>query len=183
MINLTDDNFEKEIQNSPKPVLVDFFADWCVPCSVLSPILEKLEKELNEKFILAKVNLNEAPVAAGKFNVERIPMVIFFNQGKPIQGFTGLRPEPIIREWLEKMLNSQNKNSGTEQDEEEMKIKELIKEYEEYAENNGLALNSSKEIVRRLARGLLENEKKYGADQAVVQRLRQGIHGAQLFHP
>ena len=78
MINLKDENFEREIQNSQKPVLVDFFADWCAPCSVLSPILEKLEKDFNGKFILAKVNLDEAPLAAGKFNVEKIPTVVFF---------------------------------------------------------------------------------------------------------
>ena len=127
MISLTDGNFEKEIQNSPKPVLVDFFAEWCTPC-----------------FVLAKVDLDKAPLTAQKFGVERIPMVVFFNQGKPIQGFVGLRPEPLIREWLGKMLEEGNSDK---------QIEGLIKKYEDYAKENGLVLNPDREVVKRLARG------------------------------
>ena len=162
MINLKDENFEKEIQNSPKPVLVDFFAEWCTPCFVLTPILEKLAEDFKNKFVLAKADLDKAPLTAQKFSVERIPMVIFFNQGKPIQGFIGLRPEPLIREWLEKMLKEGN---GDKQ------IEELIKEYEDYAKENGLVLNPNKEVVKRLVRGLLENEKKYGARYCPCRRV------------
>jgi len=162
MIELTDENFEKEIQNSPKPVLVDFFAEWCTPCFVLTPILEKLAEDFKNKFVLAKADLDKAPLTAQKFSVERIPMVIFFNQGKPIQGFIGLRPEPLIREWLEKMLKEGN---GDKQ------IEELIKEYEDYAKENGLVLNPNKEVVKRLVRGLLENEKKYGERYCPCRRI------------
>ena len=104
MIELTDENFEKEIQAAEKPTVVDFWAEGCGPCFVLGPILEKLAEEYNDKFIFAKVNLGTAPLAAQKYRIERIPMVVLFNGGKPISGFVGARPEPIIREWLEENL-------------------------------------------------------------------------------
>jgi len=104
MITLTDENFEKEITNAPKPILVDFWAQWCSPCLILGPILEKLSEEYQDKFILAKVNLDEAPLTAQKYRIEQIPTVILFKEGKPISGFIGVRAKPIIKNWLEQNL-------------------------------------------------------------------------------
>ena len=104
MITLTDENFEEEIRKADKPVLVDFWAQWCMPCSVLGPILEKLAEEYKEKMILAKVDLDAAPLTAQKYRIEQIPTVILFKEGKPISGFIGVRPEPIIKNWLEENL-------------------------------------------------------------------------------
>lgn len=104
MITLTDENFEKEITNVLKPILVDFWAEWCMPCLVLSPILEKLAEEYGDKLILAKVNLDTAPLISQKYRIEKIPTVILFKEGKPISGFIGVRPEPIIKNWLEQNL-------------------------------------------------------------------------------
>jgi len=104
MLNLTDQNFEEEIQKADKPVLVDFWAEWCTPCLVLSPILEKLAEEYKDKFVLAKVNLDTAPLTAQKYGIEQIPTVILFKNGKPISGFIGVRPEPVIKNWLEQNL-------------------------------------------------------------------------------
>jgi len=103
-MNLTDENFEKEIQNSQKPILVDFWAIWCTPCGILTPILEKIAEEFKEKIIFAKANLEETPLVAQKFGIDRIPTVILFKEGKPISGFIGVRPEPEIKEWIEKNL-------------------------------------------------------------------------------
>ncbi len=75
---LTDENFEKEINNTDRPVLVDFFAVWCEPCSILAPILEKISEDFEGKFILAKVNLESFPLVAQKFGIDRIPQVLFF---------------------------------------------------------------------------------------------------------
>jgi len=160
MLILTDENFEKEISASPKPILVDFYTFWCAPCTILTPILEKLVGEFKEKIIFAKVNLDTAPLAAQKYGVDRIPTVILFNGGKPISGFVGVRSEPEIRKWLEENLKDN-----------EEKIEKIIKESEEYAIKNGFKLNPSREVVERIIKGLLENEKKYGARYCPCRRV------------
>jgi thioredoxin len=108
-IILTDENFEKEINSADKPVLVDFFATWCEPCTILAPILEKLAEHFKEKIVLVKANIDEAPRAAQKFGVEKIPTVMLFKNGKPISGFVGLVPENSIKEWLENLLEKNTK--------------------------------------------------------------------------
>ena len=101
---LTDENFEKEIISTNKLILVDFFATWCEPCSVLGPILEKLSEHFKEKIIFIKTDVNDIPMTAQKFGVERIPTVILFKNGKPIGNFVGLVPENAIKEWLENTI-------------------------------------------------------------------------------
>jgi thioredoxin 1 len=103
--NLTDENFDEEIKKLEKPVLVDFFATWCGPCEVLGPVLEKVAEGFGDKVVLAKVNVDQFPVTSGKFNIDRIPNVILFKDGKPVDSFIGLMPEPAIKTWLENALN------------------------------------------------------------------------------
>ena len=105
MIELNDENFEKEIAVAEKPILVDFWAEWCFPCKTLGPILEKLSENFEEKIIFAKVNIDSAPLTAQKLRIDRIPSVILFKEGRAINGFVGLLPEEAIKEWLEKNLN------------------------------------------------------------------------------
>jgi len=159
MLTLTDENFEKEIQAAEKPVVVDFWASWCSPCLVLSPILEKLAEEYKDKFILAKVSLEAAPLTAQKYGIEQIPTVVLFNGGKSVSGFIGARPEPVVRELLDKMLEGIKSKEGEKNKED---IEKIIQSYQEYAEKNGFKLNPNIEIVERLIKGMLENEKKYG---------------------
>lgn len=104
MLTLTDENFEEAISNADKPVLVDFWADWCLPCRVFSPILEKLAQDYKEKIIFAKANLEQVRNIASKYGIDRIPAVLLFKEGKLISGFVGVRPEEIIKEWLEKYV-------------------------------------------------------------------------------
>lgn len=158
MLVLNDQNFENEIKNSTKPILVDFFASWCNPCFILTPILEKISQDFGEKFILVKVNLDEIPLTAKKFGIDRIPTVVLFKEGKPVGGFVGLRPESFIKEWLGNILK-ENENE------------KLIKEMELYAAKNGFRLNPQREEVERLIRGLLENEKKYGKRYCPCRRI------------
>jgi thioredoxin 1 len=101
---LTDENFDKEINAPDKLVLVDFFAAWCEPCSILAPILEKVADSFKDKIILMKANLDNVPITAQKFGVEKIPTIILFKNGKPINGFVGLLPENSIKEWLENII-------------------------------------------------------------------------------
>ncbi len=104
MITLTDENFEKEITSASKPILVDFWAQWCMPCFVLGPILEKVVQEYENKLTLAKVDLDAAPQISKKYGIEQIPTVILFKDGKPIKGFIGVNPESAIKEFLDEAL-------------------------------------------------------------------------------
>lgn len=104
MISLTDQNFEQIVKENNKPVLVDFFAEWCSPCKMLSPILEKIEEEFKEKVIFAKVNVDTAPKTSQKYGINPIPTVILFKEGKPVGSFVGLRAEEEIKTWLENLL-------------------------------------------------------------------------------
>jgi len=104
MFELTDQNFENEIQAAEEPILVDFFATWCLPCSVLSPILDKLESEFKEKVIFAKINVDTTPKISQKYGINPIPTVILFKKGEPVGEFIGLKSESEIKEWLENQL-------------------------------------------------------------------------------
>lgn len=151
MLNLTDENFEEELKKAEKPVLVDFFASWCNPCRILSPIFEKLAAEYKDKIIFAKANVDAAPLTSQKFSIDKIPALILFKEGKPRNGFSGPRTESMIQEWLEENL--------------------IIEEYERYAKENGLILNPNREAVERIIRGLLQNEKKCGARYCPCRRV------------
>jgi len=155
-INLTDQNFNQFIQNSPKPTLIDFWTEWCMPCHILGPILEKVAEEYNDKLIFAKVNLDNAPQISQQYGIEQIPTVVLFREGKPILGFTGARAEPDVKEFLDQALKDSVGTKDTEN------IEETIKYYQAYAEKNGFKLNPDKEAVERLVKGLLENEKRHG---------------------
>jgi len=105
-IEVDDDNFqEKVIEKSKKvPVLVDFYADWCTPCKMLSPILEKIAREYRGKFILAKANVDETQSIADEFGIMSVPTVMLFKNGELIDYFVGALPEVQIKEWLNRRL-------------------------------------------------------------------------------
>lgn len=105
--NITDESFDKEINSTDKLVLVDFFATWCEPCTILGPILEKVAEGFKKEIVLIKANVNDVPKTAQKFEVESIPMVVMLKNGKPINGFVGLIPEKAIKDWIENILKEQ----------------------------------------------------------------------------
>ncbi len=171
-MNLTDQNFELEIKNQDKLVIVDFFATWCEPCKMLAPILEKVASELKDKVVLMKVNLDDAPQTASKFNVDRIPTVIVFKNGNPVTGFVGMATEQSIKQMISQVLTGQES------------VEEISERYYNYAITQGFHLNPDKKTADRVINGLLENEKKYGKKYCPCRRVtRDAEKDAKIICP
>lgn len=101
-----DDTFEEKVINQSRkiPVVVDFWAVWCTPCLMLGPILEKFAKKYNGKFILVKVNVDNAKRNSIKYGISAIPSVKMFKNGKVVDEFLGLMPEEGVKQWLDRNL-------------------------------------------------------------------------------
>ena len=94
-------NFEEEVLNSPLPVLVDFYADWCGPCKMLAPILHELAEEKSGALKVGKVNVDEQMELAMRFQVSSIPMLVVFKDGKPVAKSVGYRTKSEIAAMME----------------------------------------------------------------------------------
>ena len=92
-LHLDEKNFETEVVKSRLPVLVDFWAEWCGPCKMITPIIDQLSVELQGKMKMAKVNVDEVPELAGKFNVMSIPTLLIFKNGQPVDQIVGAMPK------------------------------------------------------------------------------------------
>ena len=105
VLNTTDKNFKNDVLDSSKPVLVDFWAEWCGPCKTLTPILEELSLDLEKKIQIAKVNLDENQDLASKFSIRSIPTLLLFKNGELIDTKVGLLPKKDLSEWIESNIN------------------------------------------------------------------------------
>lgn len=104
MIDVTVENFNQVVieGSSSKPVLIDFWADWCEPCKTLTPLLEEIVASYQGELVLAKINCDEQQQIVAQFGVRSLPTVVLFKDGQPIDGFTGASTESTIRKMLEK---------------------------------------------------------------------------------
>ena len=104
VIEVTDSTFEEEVLNSEIPTEIDFWAPWCGPCRMVSPIYDKLAKEYDDKFKFCKINVDENRLIAEKYQIMSIPMQMFFADGQKVDEILGAVPEPTIRTMVEGIL-------------------------------------------------------------------------------
>ena len=99
VITITKENFEQEVLQSAKPVLLDFWASWCGPCRMLSPVVDEVAEERTDVKV-GKVNVDEQPELAGQFGVMSIPTLLVFEQGKLVRQAVGARPKASVLDLL-----------------------------------------------------------------------------------
>jgi thioredoxin 1 len=104
LLHVTDGNFEPEILKSDIPVMVDFWAPWCGPCHIISPILEELAKEYGGKVKLAKMNVDENPATPSRYGIRGIPTVILFKDGQIFDQIIGAVPKSKVEDMIKKAL-------------------------------------------------------------------------------
>ena len=97
-VAVTDSTFESEVLNSPTPVLVDFWAEWCQPCRMLAPHLDKVAAEKGEKLKVVKLNVDENPKMMQQFQIRGIPTLMLFKEGQPVETIVGFKPAKDINE-------------------------------------------------------------------------------------
>ena len=103
---VTDASFQEDVLGADKPVLVDFWAEWCGPCRMIAPALEEISDELGERVTVVKLNIDDNPEAPARYGVRGIPTMILFKDGQPAATQVGAAPKTQIQTWLEQMLLS-----------------------------------------------------------------------------
>lgn len=101
--NVTDANFEEVVLKSDKPVLVDFWAEWCGPCRMVGPIVDELAKEYDGKVEVTKVNVDENPEVTSKYGIRNIPTILFFKDGEVVDKTVGALPKGKLAEKLDSL--------------------------------------------------------------------------------
>ena len=99
-VQVTDQSFEKDVLQADRPVLVDFWAEWCGPCKQIAPALEQIAAELGEKVTVAKLNIEESPTTPSRYGVRGIPTMMLFKDGQMTAMKVGAMPKQKILDWL-----------------------------------------------------------------------------------
>ena len=103
MLTLTQDNFKTEVISSPTPVLVDFWAEWCGPCKMIAPILDKLASEYEGRVKVGKVNIDDHQALATEYGIRAIPTLLLFKGGQVAEQIVGMRSERDLKASLDKV--------------------------------------------------------------------------------
>lgn len=103
-VAVTDATFDAEVRNSPIPVVVDFWAEWCRPCKMIGPALEELSAEYEGKVKIVKVNVDENPNSPAQMGVRGIPALFLFKDGKPVSNRAGAAPKAALQSWIDQSI-------------------------------------------------------------------------------
>lgn len=100
-VAVNDESFDNEVLQSDKPVIVDFWAEWCGPCKQLSPVVDELAEDMKDSVKVVKVNIDEAPEAPTKYGVRGVPTLMIFKDGQVIDTRVGGMPKSQLQQWIE----------------------------------------------------------------------------------
>jgi putative thioredoxin len=194
IVNVDDSNFEQEVVQASlrRPVVVDFWAPWCGPCRALTPVLERVIGQHDGQVVLAKVNVDEAPQIAARFQVQSIPLVIGFRNGQAMLEFSGAQPEAAVQQFVEQLMPTEADRLALEA--EKLATSDAGRAEELYRKavnldrrHEGALVGLARLLVARSAEdealGLLEEVGSTGPQGEAAERLRAVAGLRQLARP
>ncbi len=105
-VTLTDENFDREVLQSGKPVLVDFWAPWCGPCQVVGPVVNELAREFQARVTVGQLNVDDHQQVAARYGIQSIPTLMIFHKGEIVDRMVGLQPKKVLAQKLDTVLKA-----------------------------------------------------------------------------